>query len=188
MSLKKQSTYQKSQLITHDYLGCSLGTEFYRENNVVKMNRLLCKALKHQHSVYIFELLDSPNLEEITDVLHELKQQGVYYARMSFDHKVMLAIFTDKGQDYATGIVDSVSRDYTLLYENQLNTEESDLEEISFNLYQLCLHVADTFQPKSKRFSSTNLECNDKELSLAFKKQAVIYTDAKQQLAEVLLS
>ena len=60
----KKSHYQKSQLITNDYLGCELGDKYYRENNVVKMNRLLCKAMNRGHLVYLYEFLDNPDLEE----------------------------------------------------------------------------------------------------------------------------
>ena len=172
----KKSHYQKSQLITNDYLGCELGDKYYRENNVVKMNRLLCKAMNRGHSVYLYELLDNPDLEELTEVLHELKSQEVFYARMSFDHKVLLVILTDKGADFALGVVNSVSTDYTLIYQNSLNADDTDLEEVAFNLYQLCIHVPDTFSHKAKRFSSSSLADADKNLSLVFKKQGVIQT------------
>lgn len=177
MTLKRKSKYQNSQLITHEYLGCELGREFYRESNVLKINHLLCKSMKQNHAVYLFELLDSFNLQDLEnlgDMLHELRKQKVYYVRMNFDHKIMLAIFTSKGLDYAVGMIDSISTDYTLVYQNQLNADDVDLEEVAFNLYQLGIHVPDTPLHKAKRFSSTNLECDDKILSLIFKKQGVI--------------
>lgn len=177
MIFKKKSHYQKSQLITNDYLGCELGEAYYRENNVLKMNRLLCKAFNKSHSVYVYELLDNPNLVDLTEVLHELKQHDVFYARMSFDHKVLVALFTDKGSDFALGTIDRFSNDYMLVYQNTLNDDETDLEEVAFQIYQLCIHVPDTFHHKAKRFSSTNLDNDDKNLKLAFKKTAVIESE-----------
>lgn len=170
MQTKQQSHYQKSQLVSNAYFGCDLGTNYYRESNVIKMNRLLCKAFNLQHSVYVFEILDNP--EDLTRTLNLLRSQNVFYARMNFDHKTVVAIFTTKGIDFAIGEVDSISNDYLLIYKNEL--KDFELEEVAFHLYQLCLHVPDTFHYKAKRFTSTNLDDDDKRLCLTFQKVGVV--------------
>lgn len=175
-----KSRYQKSQLVTKVYLGCHLGDQYYRENNLIKLNRLLCRSLNNRHSVYIFEILDNLNLDEFTTQLHELKSQNVLYARMVFGHKILLCLFTDRGQDYATSIVDTNSIDYNLIFTANLSALSTDLEQAAFQIYQLGLHVPESFGYKNRRFASSNLENNDKQFKLAFKKIGFIEQELKK--------
>ena len=167
--------YSQSQLVTAEFNGCNLGDIFYRINNIQKLNHLLCHAYDNDYNIHLFEILDQA--EELSNELHQLKLHNSFYAKLDFDEKVLLAIFTKKGKDFSVGMVDSCSSDYTMLADYDLSSDEIDIEEVAFNVYQLAQHTTLKNGRKDKGFSGSDLtkEIKQQELILV-KSPKIIHT------------
>lgn len=170
-----QYRYSKSQLLTEEFKGVDLDDKNYRINNIQKLNHLLCHAYDNDYSIHLFEILDQA--EELGNELHQLKVHNSFYAKLDFDEKILLAIFTKKGKDFSMGMVDSISADYTMLCAYDLSDDEIDIEEMSFNVYQLAQHTTFKNGRKDKGFSGSDLtkEMKQQELILV-KSPKIIHT------------
>lgn len=165
-------TYTQSQLVTSKFLGCELDDKYYRVNNIQKLNHILCFAYSKQYTVQIFEVLDSPS--ELQGELYQLKLYESYYAKLEFDGKSLVAIFTPKGKDFSIGVVDAVSDDYSLLCSYDLSDDSVDIEEVAFNVYQLAQHFLHKQKRKDKGFTGSDLSQEMKKEKLVLVKLAKI--------------
>lgn len=160
--------YTKSQLTNDQFLGCNLDEKFYRLNNLQKLNSLLSYGYSHGYTVQIFEILDDPI--DLNEELHQLRKDKALYAKMSLNGVILVAILSPKGLDYAIGVVDSVSQDYTLLANFKLGDDEIDLESCCFHVYQLAQHIDTKQSRKQKLFSSSDVDDEMKSSELIFVK------------------
>jgi len=165
--------YKQSQLVQDDFLGCALDDKYYRLNNIQKLNYLLSYAFLNQQTIQIFEILDSP--DDLTSVLYDLKQADCFYAKLQLQGKTLLAIFNSKSVDYSTGMVDSVSSDYSLLCDYDLSQDVIDMEEVCFHVYQLAQHPAyKTGNRKDKIFTASDITPEMRLLPLSLVKTVKI--------------
>lgn len=164
--------YQQSHLLQDDFLGCTLDGKFYRLNNIQKLNYLLSYAYTNSHSVQIFEILDNP--EDLKTVLYDLKQSNCFYSKLQVEEKILLVLFNSKDVDFAIGLVDSISTDYSLLCDFDLSQDDIDIESVCFHVYQLAQHLPYKNTRKEKLFTASDITPEMRLLPLSLVKTVKI--------------
>lgn len=170
-----KSKYQEYQLISNSFLGCDLDDKQYRINNIQKLCHFLAHAFNNGMSVQLFELLDNP---DDLSALHELKEYACFYASFCCRGQMLIAIFNSKDLDFAIGIIDSISSDYSLVMDVNMLEDHLDLESVAFTVYQLAFHNPETNAKKGRQFKGSDLTSEMKKQKLVFLKRPFV------QLAE----
>jgi len=166
------STYNKSQLVTGQHAGVDLGCNYYRVNNITRVNSFFAVAIEKQATLYFFELLDDSEAQRICQSL----PKGSQYLKRKFKGFSNVVISAEEGMaDVLSGVVNEYSTDFMLTNAVHLDRKNTGTDVVLQQCYSLAIHTDYIDRAThSKEFTASDTKADDKGKSVCFEKFPVL--------------